>query len=307
MYVYDHEALKQLANEYHGKLFNFEHLVGVAAGNCERPDHVQGFRTFEHVQWLASSGGPGANRLIPNYQPRLVYVYGSPAEWCGDMALSEPDMPFTWGTLRKLLSKTLTSHGKLKTEYTVFQWRLVDRPEDAEVRMPTSVSVRSALPLLRLQGCRTAHSSASSIWSSRLFFPFLLYFCSFLISFLSRSRRAAVGAAVSAAAVSGRGVGRGVGPRAVSAHDRSVGPRCRPQCRAAVSAAVSGRGVGCGGRAARCRPRYIVYLFVHISKIGARWSVVGGRWERVLIIYYYTKARFESLFFYPFPSIAFSN
>ena len=49
MYVYDHEALKQLANEHHGKLFNFEHLVGVAAGNCERPDHVQGFRTFEHV------------------------------------------------------------------------------------------------------------------------------------------------------------------------------------------------------------------------------------------------------------------
>ena len=49
MYVYDHEALKQLANEYHGKLFTFAHLVGVAAGNCERPDHVQGFRTFEHV------------------------------------------------------------------------------------------------------------------------------------------------------------------------------------------------------------------------------------------------------------------
>ena len=91
---------------------------------------------------------------------------------------------------------------------------------------------------------------------------------------------------------------------------RRSGPRCRPRrSRAAVSAAVSGRarcrptaavsgrGVGCGGRAARCRPRYIVYLFVHISKIGARWSVVGGRWERVLIIYYYTKARFESLFF----------
>jgi hypothetical protein len=146
MYVYDHEALKQLANEHHGKLFNFEHLVGVAAGNCERPDHVQGFRTFEHVQWLASSGGPGANRLIPNYQPRLVYVYGSPAEWCGEMARSEPDMPFTWGTLRKLLSKTLTSHGRLKTEYTVFQWHLVDRPEDAEVRMPTSTDPRYAPP-----------------------------------------------------------------------------------------------------------------------------------------------------------------
>lgn len=62
------------------------------------------------------------------------------------MALSEPDMPFTWGTLRKLLSKTLTSHGRLKTEYTVFQWHLVDRPEDAEVRMPTSTDPRYAPP-----------------------------------------------------------------------------------------------------------------------------------------------------------------
>ena len=51
LYVYDHASLAALAKDKGGKLFNFEHLVGISnSGNCQTPDHVLGFRRFEHVQ-----------------------------------------------------------------------------------------------------------------------------------------------------------------------------------------------------------------------------------------------------------------
>ena len=121
-YVYDHEALKDLASQHDIKLFNLEHLLGIAEGNCEDPEHVKGLRLFGRELWLSSVSGKKGERAIAGYAARLVYVYGKAHEWCEAMRLSETDTPFSWTPFRKLLNGTYRSNGKSSKYYTKFSW-----------------------------------------------------------------------------------------------------------------------------------------------------------------------------------------
>ena len=51
-YVYNHEQLKDFARERGIKLFNLEHLLGIAKGNCPDPEYCKGVRTFDSLIWL---------------------------------------------------------------------------------------------------------------------------------------------------------------------------------------------------------------------------------------------------------------
>ena len=79
-YVYNHEQLKDFARERGIKLFNLEHLLSIAKGNCMDPEYCKGVRTIDSLIWLKTDSIPNTG-----YEGRIFFVYGVEHDWFNDL------------------------------------------------------------------------------------------------------------------------------------------------------------------------------------------------------------------------------
>ena len=117
-HVRDHDSLKKLVrlatcecrpDQKCSCLFNVEHLLGIARGNTEKPEHVRGWRNLDRpggVVWIRSLS-----------LGRTVYLHGDSRVWCEATASTYPDMQFRWTNFRKLLNGTYRSNGKVRAAH----------------------------------------------------------------------------------------------------------------------------------------------------------------------------------------------